>query len=212
LGSESETWKRDNTARWSGRASAGIARPGPRPLQTNGPTVPCSWFEPQLFLYLLDKFIKSDPKLKKGESVRFLAGAVPVSEPIKAVKDNIVLVGDAARQVDPITGGGLMASIEAGKAAGERIGEAVIEQNFDEGFLSLYEDKIEKTLYKKLKRNYVVKEILLDMEDKTLNMLADSLKDYNFDELSTLSLLKALVAKHPSLLIRLKPLLRLSRL
>jgi digeranylgeranylglycerophospholipid reductase len=168
--------------------------------------------KPGLALNLLDKFIKSDPKLKKGESVRFLAGAVPVSEPIKAVKDNIVLVGDAARQVDPITGGGLMASIEAGKAAGERIGEAVIEQNFDEGFLSLYEDNIEKTLYKKLKRNYVVKEILLDMEDKTLNMLADSLKDYNFDELSTLSLLKALVAKHPSLLIRLKPLLRLSRL
>jgi hypothetical protein len=43
-------------------------------------------------------------------------------------------------------------------------------------------------------------------------MLADSLKDYNFDDLSTLSLLKALVAKHPSLLIRLKPLLKLSKM
>lgn len=168
--------------------------------------------KPGLALKLLDKFIKSDPKLKDGEPIRFLAGAVPVAEPIKAVKDNIVLVGDAARQVDPITGGGLMASVEAGKAAGETIGEAVKQQKYDAEFLKSYEEIIEKTLYKKLKRNYVVKEILLDMQDKTLNMLADSLKDYNFDELSTLSLLKALVAKHPSLLIKLKPLLKLSRM
>ncbi len=168
--------------------------------------------KPGLSLKLLDKFIKSDPKLKDGEPIRFLAGTVPVAEPIKAVKDNIVLVGDAARQVDPITGGGLMASVEAGKAAGETIGEAVKQQKYDAEFLKSYEEIIEKTLYKKLKRNYVVKEILLDMQDKTLNMLADSLKDYNFDELSTLSLLKALVAKHPSLLIKLKPLLKLSRM
>ena len=50
------------------------------------------------------------------------------------------------------------------------------------------------------------------MEDKTLNMLADSLKDYKFDELSTLSLVKALVLKHPSLLIKLKPLMKLSKM
>lgn len=168
--------------------------------------------KPGLALQLLDKFIKSDPNLRNGEPIRFLAGAVPVAKPIEAVKDNILLVGDAARQVDPITGGGLMASVEAGKAAGETIGEALKQQKYDKEFLKSYEEKIEKTLYKKLKRNYVVKEILLDMEDKTLNMLADSLKDYNFGELSTLSLLKALVAKHPSLLIKLKPLLKLSRM
>ncbi len=168
--------------------------------------------KPGLSTQLLDKFIKSHPGLKKGEPIRFLAGAVPVAEPIEAVKDNLILVGDAARQVDPITGGGLMASVEAGKAAGETIGKAVKEQRFDKETLLSYEEEIKGTLYKKLKRNYVVKEILLKMEDKTLNMLADSLKDYKFDELSTLSLLKALVSKHPSLLIRLKPLIKLSRM
>jgi len=168
--------------------------------------------EPGMSLKLLDKFINSRPELKKGEPLRFLAGAVPVAEPIESVRDNLLLVGDAARQVDPITGGGLMASIEAGKTAGETIGKAIDEQRFDKKMLLPYEEKLKNTLYKKLKRNYVVKEILLDMEDKTLNMLADSLKDYKFDELSTLSLVKALVLKHPSLLIKLKPLLKLSRL
>jgi len=163
-------------------------------------------------LKLLDKFIDSHPELKKGEPLRFLAGAVPVAEPIESVRDNLLLVGDAARQVDPITGGGLMASIEAGEIAGETIGKAVGEQRFDKKMLSPYEEKLENTVYKKLKRNYVVKEIILGMEDKTLNMLADSLKDYKFDELSTLSLVKALVLKHPSLLIKLKPLMKLSKM
>jgi digeranylgeranylglycerophospholipid reductase len=168
--------------------------------------------EPGMSLKLLDKFINSHPELKKGEPLRFLAGAVPVAEPIESVRDNLLLVGDAARQVDPITGGGLMASIEAGKTAGETIGKAIDEQRFDKEVLLPYEEKLKNTLYKKLKRNYAVKEILLGMEDKTLNMLADSLKDYKFDELSTLSLVKALVSKHPSLLIKLKPFIKLSRL
>ena len=168
--------------------------------------------EPGMPLKLLDKFIDSHPELKKGEPLRFLAGAVPVAEPIESVRDNLLLVGDAARQVDPITGGGLMASIESGKIAGETIGKAVGEQRFDKKMLSPYEEKLENTVYKKLKRNYVVKEIILGMEDKTLNMLADSLKDYKFDELSTLSLVKALVIKHPSLLIKLKPLMKLSKM
>ncbi|HEC81298.1 MAG TPA: NAD(P)/FAD-dependent oxidoreductase, partial [Thermoplasmatales archaeon] len=157
---------------------------------------------------LLDNFIVSHPDLKKGEPLRFLAGAVPVAKPIEATRDNLVLVGDAARQVDPITGGGLMASIEAGKVAGETIGEAVETQKFNKETLSVYEERLRHTLYRKLERNYVVKETMLGFDDKTLDMLADSLKDYNFDELSTLSLIKALVTKHPSLLPKLRPLLK----
>ncbi len=168
--------------------------------------------KPGMPLQLLDKFIDSHPELKKGEPLRFLAGAVPVAEPIKSVMDNLILVGDAARQVDPITGGGIMASIEAGNIAGEIIGEAVKKQRFDKEMLLPYEEKLEITLYRKLKRNYKVKEILLGMDDKTLNMLADSLKDYKFDELSTLSLIRVLVSKHPSLLIKLKPLMKISKM
>jgi len=160
---------------------------------------------------LLDKFISSHPELKKGEPIRFLAGAVSVSEPYESVRDNLLLVGDAARQVDPITGGGLMASIEAGKFAGETIGKAVEEQKFDVETLSTYEKAVDAAFYNKLKRNYMVKEIMLGFEDKTLNMLADSLKDVKFDEISTLGLVKALVTKHPSLLVKLRPLMKAAK-
>jgi len=166
---------------------------------------------PGLATKLLDKFINSHPELKKGEPVRFLAGAVSVSEPYESVRDNLLLVGDAARQVDPITGGGLMASIEAGKIAGDTIGKAVEKQKFDKEMLSTYEKAVEEAFYKKLKRNYMVKEIMLGFEDKTLNMLADSLKNVKFDEISTLGLVKALVSKHPSLLVKLRPLMKAAK-
>jgi digeranylgeranylglycerophospholipid reductase len=160
---------------------------------------------------LLDKFIAARPELKKGEPLRLITGADPVAEPIQSVQDNLLLVGDAARQVDPITGGGLMHAIEAGKYAGKTIGDAVEKQQFDSHFLSEYETKWKNAFGKKLHRNYVVKEIMLEMEDKTLDLLADSLKNYKFEEFSTLSIIKALVTKHPSLLVKLTPLMKLAR-
>jgi len=161
-------------------------------------------------LKLLNKFINNNPQLKKGEPIRFLAGAVPVSKPIETVKDNLLLVGDAARHADPITGGGLTTSLEGGKIAGETIGKSVEEQRFDKETLLSYETRWKEAFGTKLIRDYIVKEIMLDFDDKTLNMLADSLKDYKFQEFSTLSLVKALVLKHPTLLMRLTPLLKLS--
>jgi digeranylgeranylglycerophospholipid reductase len=160
---------------------------------------------------LLDTFITTHSELKKGEPLRVLTGADPVAEPIQSVQDNLLLVGDAARQVDPITGGGLMHSIEAGKYAGQTIGKAVKKQSFTAQTLSDYEVLWKKAFGKKLHRNYIAKEIMLDMEDKTLDMLADSLKDYKFEEFSTLSIIKALVTKHPSLLVKLTPLMKLAR-
>ena len=104
-----------------------------------------------------------------------------------------------------------MHAIEAGKYAGETIGKAVKAQRFDSQLLMDYETKWKTAFEKKLHRNYVAKEIMLDMEDKTLDMLADSLKDYKFEEFSTLSIIKALVTKHPSLLVKLAPLMKLAR-
>lgn len=169
-----------------------------------------SMSKPGMAKKLLDKFIEKDKRLKKGEPSRFIAGAVPVSKPVETVRDNLLLVGDAARQVDPITGGGLTHSLKAGKFAGETIGKAIEKQKFNEETLSSYEKKWKEEIGKKLKRNYLVKETMLDFDNKTFNRLADSLKDYNFEKLSTRSIIKALVLKHPTLLMKLKPLLKLA--
>jgi len=159
---------------------------------------------------LLDVFINKHKIYKNGTVVRMLSGAVPVAEPVETVTDQVILVGDAARHADPITGGGLTTSLEGGRIAGEVIGQAINHQQFDKESLMEYETRWKEAFGQKLLRNYLVKEIMLDFDDKTLNMLADSLKDYRFEEFSTLSLVKALVLKHPTLLVKLKPLMKLS--
>jgi digeranylgeranylglycerophospholipid reductase len=164
--------------------------------------------EPGMAKKLLDAFIQKDPRLKKGSPIRFLAGAVPVANPVETVRDNLLLVGDAARHVDPITGGGLTHCLEGGKIAGEIIGKAVRKKNFSQEFLSEYETRCKEGFGQKIKRNYIVKEILLDMEDKTLNKIAHSLQDIQFDEISTYGLIKAIVKKHPTLMMKLAPLLK----
>ncbi|RLI60390.1 MAG: NAD(P)/FAD-dependent oxidoreductase, partial [Candidatus Asgardarchaeum californiense] len=47
--------------------------------------------ESGMALKLLNRFIDTHPELKKGEPIRLLAGAVPVSEPIESVRDNLIL-------------------------------------------------------------------------------------------------------------------------
>jgi digeranylgeranylglycerophospholipid reductase len=156
---------------------------------------------------LLDQFIENDPRLKKGEPLRFLAGAVPVSNPVETVRDNLVLVGDAARHVDPITGGGLTHCLQGGKIAGETIGRAIKEQDYSQDFLEAYEEGWKEAFSNKIKRNYLVKEIMLDMDDKTFNKLAHALKDVKFDEISTHSLVKE-VAKNLPVSTKLKALIK----
>lgn len=157
---------------------------------------------------LLDDFIQKDPRLKNGSPIRFLAGAVPVANPVETVRDNLLLVGDAARHVDPITGGGLTHCLEGGKIAGEVIAKAVKKKDFSQEFLSEYEKRWKESFGQKIKRNYIVKEILLDMDDKTFNKIAHTLQNVVFDEISTYALIKAIVKKHPTLMMKLAPLLK----
>ena len=157
---------------------------------------------------LLDDFINKDPRLGKGKALRFLAGAVPVSNPAEeTVADNLVLVGDAARHVDPITGGGLTHCLEGGKIAGEVIAKAVKAKDFSAEFLLEYEKGWKEAFGPKIKRNYLVKEMMLDMDDKTFDKLAHALEKVKFSEISTHGLVKE-VAKHLPISTKLNALIK----
>jgi len=157
---------------------------------------------------LLDNFIENDKRLNKGKSLRFLAGAVPVSNPAEeTVADQIVLVGDAARHVDPITGGGLTHCLEGGKIAGEVIAKAVKKKDFSKEFLSEYEKGWKEAFGRKIKRNYLVKELMLDMDDKTFNKLGHALAKVKFKEIDTHSLVKE-VAKNLPISTKLNALIK----
>lgn len=71
----------------------------------------------------LDKFIKSSFFQERFADSRILeiqGGGVPLAAPLRTqYADNLILVGDAARHVNPITGGGIHTALNAGRIAGE---------------------------------------------------------------------------------------------
>jgi len=62
---------------------------------------------------LLRKFMKT--RFPNGKVVEMVVGGDPCSGPIDcAITDGVMLVGDAAHQTDPLTGGGILNAMRAG--------------------------------------------------------------------------------------------------
>lgn len=157
--------------------------------------------------YLRD-FIARMPGLSKGKVVEINGGGDPVSGPLKkTVKDSLLVVGDAARQVNPLTGGGIDSAMRAGNIAGEVAAKAVKEGNTSEKRLNEYEKRWRESMGKRLERYLKGKEVLLSLSDDELDSLAKSLSGVRFDKISLTDMLKALMKAHPKLLWKLKGLI-----
>jgi len=148
----------------------------------------------------LDRFIQGDPRLRKGRPLEIVSGAVSICAPIdRTVGDGILLVGDAARQIDPITGGGISNSCRAGKIAGEVLAKAARERNFSSRSLERYEKGWRDLLEDHLYRNWMAKEKLVTLSDDTFNKLIGTLNEVGVEKMSTYAILKAIESRHPDL-------------
>jgi digeranylgeranylglycerophospholipid reductase len=71
----------------------------------------------------LDKFISQSffkERFKDSRILEIQGGGVPLAAPLRTqYADNLILVGDAARHVNPITGGGIHTALSGGKIAAE---------------------------------------------------------------------------------------------
>lgn len=71
----------------------------------------------------LEHFMKDSFMAERLQNARILevqGGGVPLAAPLKKqVADHVILVGDAARHVNPITGGGIHTALRGGVIAGE---------------------------------------------------------------------------------------------
>ncbi|MGC8992397.1 MAG: geranylgeranyl reductase family protein [Thermoplasmata archaeon] len=157
----------------------------------------------------LDDFIEKHPGLKKGKIIQLITGAVSTCYmPKTVVTDNVMLVGDAARLIDPITGGGVANACISGKLAGEAAAEAIRAKNTSKEFLyEKYEKKVREKFEKKNLRNWYAKEKLSELSDETLNKLVDAISSVELTSISVKSLLDAVQKKYPELVKEFEDLL-----
>jgi digeranylgeranylglycerophospholipid reductase len=110
-------------------------------------------------LEFLTRFIEDRPSLAQGYPVTLIVGNVPVApSPARLVTDGLMLVGDAARQVDPLTGGGIVNGMLAGQFAAQVAAEAIASGDTSSRSLARYQDWWSRTTGRKMLRNYRLRE------------------------------------------------------
>lgn len=102
-----------------------------------------------------------------------IAGGVPCAKTCdEIVKNNVMLVGDAAHQVNPLSGGGIISGMIGGMIAGQVAAEAI--RKNDLRHLVEYEKRWHKRLGWRHEVFYNIKEAISQFSDETLNKLCES--------------------------------------
>jgi len=103
-----------------------------------------------------------------------IAGGVPSSLTLKQIAaSGIMLVGDAARQVNPLSGGGISSGMIGGSIAGKLAAKSIA--NNDEKYISKYAKDWHKARGKKHEILDKLKEGLYSFSDEQFNNLIESL-------------------------------------
>jgi digeranylgeranylglycerophospholipid reductase len=126
----------------------------------------------------LQKFLRSNPHVKArygGGMLDFVVGGIPIGPPEKTSTDGVLVVGDAAGQAKPTSGGGVYPGALAAKIAGRVAAEAALEGNTDSGRLSEYDRLWRKAPGKELEIGMKVHDHIGKLEDRQLNELIASL-------------------------------------
>ena len=126
------------------------------------------------------------------------------------IQDNVILIGDAAGMVIPLTGGGIHSSIASGLVAGEVSGKASLEGDVSKERLMEFVEKYSPWLTR-IKRSLKVLRALENLSDEDLNLLAEILEERDIIDLANgLEILRVAkkLLRHPRLAAKLaKPLL-----
>jgi digeranylgeranylglycerophospholipid reductase len=153
--------------------------------------------------YLLE-FVKNCPATQNAQPVELNIGGDPVGGmPKKLVTDNLMVVGDAAGQVNPLTGGGIISGMTGGMIAGKVAAEAVNEGDLSEKKLKEYETTCRAEIGDSINKYLKVKDYMMTLNDDELNSIADTFKDSDFEKISTAELVKKLIKVSPKALLKL---------
>ena len=122
----------------------------------------------------LEDFVQR--KFPRAGILTRIAGGVPCAKTCKEiVKNGVVLVGDAAHQVNPTSGGGIISGMIGGMIAGQVVAESVAKN--DLAHLKEYSERWHKRLGWRHEVFYSIKEAISSLSDETLNKICvDGLK------------------------------------
>ncbi|HEX3019262.1 MAG TPA: NAD(P)/FAD-dependent oxidoreductase [Chitinispirillaceae bacterium] len=144
---------------------------------------------------LLNNFLSAH--FPKATITEVHAGGVPMGRWVRPlVKDGVMLVGDAARQMNCLNGAGINYSLFAGKAAGIIAAQSINGDTCNHKILKRYEKIWAREFGKQQERSYALKEAMIHFTDDFMNEMADSILMQKEGKMSLMKLfLKAFSSK-----------------
>jgi len=131
-------------------------------------------------LQYLKKMLKSHPIVSKryrGSHLGFEAGAIPLGPPERTVAEGLMLVGDAAAQVKPTSGGGIYTGALCAKIAGGVAAAAVKEGDTSAKRLAEYERRWRSAIGRELSIGMRIHEAMGKLSDSDFNGVIKALDD-----------------------------------
>ncbi|MEM3874543.1 MAG: NAD(P)/FAD-dependent oxidoreductase [Candidatus Bathyarchaeia archaeon] len=127
--------------------------------------------DPRAFLRrLMRKHPAVSAKLQNAKVIKESYHPITLGGPIaKTYSNGFLVVGDAASQVKPTTGGGIIFGLNCARIAADVITEALEKSDFSAEFLSAYQKRFMKMFGFDIKAMLKVREILDNFSDEKLN-------------------------------------------
>lgn len=121
----------------------------------------------------------------------------------KIVTDGCVLIGDAAHQANPLTGGGIVNAMKAGRMAAPVIARAIRNGDWSEKGLRPYEKEWDSELGSLHRRFYKIKDVLLRLPDDFFMSIAQTVNELPFDKRTIHAVLSRAVVNRPKLVLEM---------
>ncbi len=123
---------------------------------------------------LLQKFMQKHPiasrKLQEAKILKKIYHTISLGGPIpKTYSNGFITVGDAASQVKPTTGGGVIFGLNCATIAADVVSKAIKNNNTSAQFLSTYQQRFTKLLGFDMKIMLKIRRVLDKMSDEKLD-------------------------------------------
>ena len=141
---------------------------------------------------------------------------IPLGLNKKAVTDHVMIVGDAASQVKPTSGGGIYSGLLCAKHCGDVAIEAIRNQSFKSQFLKQYQTRWLDDIGRELTMGMRFRRIFKTLSDKQFDKYIEKFKNPKIIEIINSygdidypsKLLRPLLKKAPSLISLLPNLIK----
>ncbi|KAA0009096.1 MAG: NAD(P)/FAD-dependent oxidoreductase [Thermoplasmata archaeon] len=148
-------------------------------------------------LHNLLNYPTTRPFLENIDIIKVIAGRIPLGYIRESAEDNVMLIGDSAFQVKPVSGGGVYPIAISSEACAVTIEKALEEKNFSKRILKRYHEMWSSKLKKEIVLGMWVRRFFNKLKDDEIEKLLAHLK--REDVIETINMYGDM--DHPSKLI-----------